>query len=81
MTGGSLKGGRILGKYPDSFSRDGALVLDRGRMIPTTAWESPFNAIIEWMGITDPAELDAILPNRGVFLNDLFSAANLFQSR
>lgn len=81
MTGGSLEGGRILGKYPDSFSRDGQLVLGRGRMIPTTAWESPFNAIFEWMGISGSAELDAILPNRGAFLDDLFSATDIFRGQ
>ena len=37
-TGGSVKGGQILGDYPDNLTDDGPLTLSRGRMIPTKPW-------------------------------------------
>lgn len=62
MAGGAVKGKRIVGKYPESFTGD--LNIGRGRLIPTMPWESPFNAIAEWMGAT---KLDYVLPNRKSF--------------
>lgn len=76
MTGGDVKGKRIVGKYPDSLYGD--LNIGRGRLIPTTPWESPFNAIAEWMGVTDPNQLDYVLPNRKSF-PDLMGADAFFR--
>ena len=38
--GGAVKGQQILGKYPDSFTGSLAFDSNRGRMIPTTSWDS-----------------------------------------
>jgi uncharacterized protein (DUF1501 family) len=74
MTGGSVKGKRIVGQYPDSLLDSSPLNIGRGRLIPTTPWESPFNAIAEWMGVVDDDDsgvnkLDYVLPNRKSFPN------------
>jgi uncharacterized protein (DUF1501 family) len=76
MTGGSVKGRRIVGQYPSTLLEHGVneLNIGRGRLIPTTPWESPFNAIAEWMGVVDAddgestsSKLDYVLPNRQSF--------------
>jgi len=62
IMGGDVNGGRILGKYPDSFDGD----LDaggRGRIIPTTPWDAVWNGIAQWMGVNDETLLREILPN------------------
>ena len=78
LAGGGVKGRRIVGQYPPTFSLDYEYNIDRGRLIPTTAWDSIFNSIAEWMGINSESELLSMLPNRNKF-NDLFPAAALFQ--
>jgi uncharacterized protein (DUF1501 family) len=80
MTGGSVKGRRIVGQYPSSLLEHGELNIGRGRLIPTTPWESPFNAIAEWMGVVDVTgskKLDYILPNRQSF-PDLMGKEDFF---
>jgi uncharacterized protein (DUF1501 family) len=79
LAGGSVQGQRIVGKYPSTFLTGDniPLNLDRGRIIPTTSWDSVFNSIANWMGVTTDTELNAVLPNRNKF-NDLFTKADLF---
>lgn len=48
MIGGSVKGGQVLGEYPDDLSDDGARNIGRGRLIPTSPWESVWNAVARW---------------------------------
>jgi len=64
MLGGGVKGGRIRGKYPDDITLAGSLNIGRGRVIPTTSWDSIFNAVVEWTGVDGDADLDYCLPNR-----------------
>ena len=64
MMGGGVKGGRIRGKYPDDISLAGPLNIDRGRLIPTTSWDSIWTAVVEWAGIDTDTKLDYCLPNR-----------------
>ena len=40
VLGGAVKGGKILGKYPDDLSDAGPLSTGRGRIIPTAPWEA-----------------------------------------
>ena len=77
LAGGGVSGRRIVGKYPPTFSLDYEYNIDRGRLIPTTSWDSVFNAISDWMGVTAEDELNSILPNRQQF-SDLFKATDLF---
>jgi uncharacterized protein (DUF1501 family)/uncharacterized protein (DUF1800 family) len=62
--GGSLKGGRVHGRYPDNITADSPLNLGRGRIMPTTSWDSIWNSVSEWMGAETEEELDYCLPNR-----------------
>ena len=79
MIGGGLNGGRILGKYPDSFHKDAPHMLTRGRVIPSLSWESIMNGVAEWLDITGEDKLNALLPNRKRFRRDLFKKGDLFE--
>lgn len=80
MMGGDVKGGRIMGEYPDL---EGPMNVDgghgRGRFIPTTAWEAIWNGVSQWMGVDDDALLDQILPNRKRCGSALFTKEDLFK--
>ena len=67
MMGGSLNGGKILGKYPEDI-REGApyRIGRRGRVVPETSYTSMWNGIAQWMGVPEE-ELDDLLPNRKNF--------------
>ena len=56
VLGGDVKGGQILGEYPSDIS-EGSSLRDRRAMIPTTSYESVWNAIAQWMGVEDEARL------------------------
>ena len=58
MFGGDVKGGKIKGEYPKSFSESDPINIGRGRLIPTTSWDALFYGLTQWMGITDPDEID-----------------------
>jgi len=94
IMGGSINGGRVLGKYPDdltSKSRLNASRNTRTRLIPTMSWEHMYNGVVEWMAdgfkeeITED-DLDYVLPNRincidpveGEGSVPLFRAENLY---
>lgn len=64
ILGGDVQGGQILGEYPSDLTPSGPLVDDRGRIIPTTSWDSIWNGVLEWTGVTDPKDIDYCLPNR-----------------
>ena len=66
--GGSLSGKRILGQYPDDLSTDSPInVSDRGVLIPTTPFESIWNEVAQWFGVTRSDDLNYVLPNRHSF--------------
>merc|ERR1711862_170318 len=62
MTGGSVKGGRIVGAWPADL--DGPLNVDgpegRGRLIPTTSWDAIWNGVCQHMGIVEEKDLDYV---------------------
>jgi uncharacterized protein (DUF1501 family) len=64
IMGGSVQGGKIHGQYPQDITTDGPLNLGRGRIVPTTSWDSILNSIVEWMGVEDEEGLNYCLPNR-----------------
>ena len=64
--GGGVRGGKIVGRYPDTLLPEGDLILDRGRVIPTTSWDSLFGATAEWAGVASE-KLESVLPNRKNF--------------
>jgi uncharacterized protein (DUF1501 family) len=82
IAGGSVRGGQIFGKYPSSLRDSGETNLGNGVLLPTTPWESMWNAISQWIGISDDASLNKILPNRPNFLsgNTLFNRTMVFRN-
>mgnify|MGYP006863945572 CR=1 FL=1 len=64
MVGGGLNGSQILGRYPPSLGADGDMNIDsnRGRVIPTTPWESMWQPIAQWMGVA-PCDLPKVMPH------------------
>lgn len=64
VAGGSVAGGRVLGKYPSPLSPEHPNWIGRGRFIPTTPWDSVFNAVSEWY-----AQLSSVFLLLGHFLD------------
>jgi uncharacterized protein (DUF1501 family) len=67
MMGGSVKGGQIVGQFPNDIGEFGPLVLSRGRMIPTTSWDAVFLPIAEWAGVdggVDGSGFLSVIPNK-----------------
>ncbi|KAL7576804.1 hypothetical protein ACA910_013822 [Epithemia clementina (nom. ined.)] len=63
--GGALRRGKrkFIGEYPADLTPDGPYLEDRGRVIPTTAWETVLAPIIEWMGASAKDIVEYVLPN------------------
>ena len=79
IAGGSVKGGQVFGHYPRTLEPDGDIILNRGRVVPTTANEAYWNGILEWFGVND-SELDHVLPNRK-HTTKLFSERDMFDNQ
>lgn len=78
VAGGAVRGNRILGKYPETLLPGGDLILDRGRVIPSTSWDSVFSALAQWVGVSDD-KLNSVLPNRKQFnTNGFLTKEDLF---
>jgi len=78
MMGGSVKGGQILGTYPEGLKEGSPLNIGRGRIIPTKSWEAVFLPLAEWAGV-DEADFDYICPNKKNFdANHFFDKEELF---
>lgn len=60
--GGGVKGGQILGQYPNDLTEKGPLNIGNGRLMPTTSWEAIWNGVSEWMGV-DEDDVEGVLPN------------------
>jgi len=80
VAGGSVRGRRFHGQYPDTLKPEGDMNLGgRGRLIPYLGWESLWAPIVEWMGVT-PAQIDKVLPNLHYFTkaNRVIKRSDLF---
>ena len=77
IAGGSVDGGKILGKYPSDLTKNSPVVVEPGIVIPTLPWESVWNGVAEWFGITDDAGLLEVLPNSDAF-DGLFGKDTLY---
>ena len=76
MLGGAVKGGQILGQYPE-LHESGSQWLKKGRMIPTTSWDMIWHGIAEWFGVAEGAMAD-VLPLKDNFPR-LYSKGDLFE--
>jgi len=78
LAGGKLRGGKILGKYPDTLTDDGISSIGRGRLLPTTSWDAVWKGLVQWFGVQD-SQLPFVLPNlRNFPTTDVFSKDDLF---
>ena len=81
ILGGSVKGARVLGKYPRGLREEGPRsenILRRGRVLPSLSWEAVWSAVAPWFGAADE-QLATILPNRGNFpAHELYTEADVF---
>ena len=76
MLGGGLKGGHILGEYPDNLTMDGPLNIGRGRFIPTTSWDEVLAPVAKWIGVAEE-DLDHVLPNNRKF--SVYEQSEIFE--
>ena len=53
ITGGEVDGKKILGTFPDTLSDEGPQVFEPGIVIPTLSFDSLWNGVAEWFGITN----------------------------
>lgn len=77
MAGGSVRGNRIVGEYPSSLLDDSDLNAGRGRIIPTTPFDSPFHALAKWMGVESDEDMLTVLPNKDNF-QELLAESDIF---
>jgi uncharacterized protein (DUF1501 family) len=54
IAGGEVEGKQILGSYPNILSEDGSLIFEPGIVVPTMSWDSLWNGVAQWFGITSP---------------------------
>ena len=81
VAGGDIKGKRILGSYPQDLDESGSNIFGPGILLPTTPWESVWQGISQWLGITSSSDLNEILPNRNSFpSSNLFSKDDLYEA-
>ena len=74
-----MNGEKIHGQYPSSLSSDGPDAFLPGIVVPKMPWDSLWNGLSQWFGITDSSDLDEVLPNRNKFPpNMLFNCTDLF---
>lgn len=80
VLGGDIKGKRMYGKFPEHLEEFiSEANVGRGRYIPTTPWEAPWNAIAEWWELSEAAR-DRILPNMANFPSDsIFTKDQLYK--
>ena len=64
MFGGEVRGRKILGNYPASFSDDYHLNIGQGRLIPTHSWDAAWYGIAQWFGIKDLSLIHISEPTR-----------------
>ncbi len=77
VAGGSVRGKRIYGQFPDLTVNGGMDVQgNRGRWIPTTSVDQYAAVIAKWFGV-DPGSLGTIFPNLSRFVSPFTPAGRL----
>lgn len=71
--GGAINGGRFFGQFPSDLTDASNINVGRGRLIPTTSWDSLWNGLAIWFGLNQ-ARIAQVLPNLGNFPNDNIGA-------
>ena len=61
VMGGPVTGGRIFGQYP-SLQLNSSLLINRGRVIPTTSVDEYGSELARWFGVSS-GEMETVFPN------------------
>jgi cullin-associated NEDD8-dissociated protein 1 len=61
LAGGQVRGGQVLGKFPDDLSIHGPQITHNGRLLPTTSWDQIWNGLASWYGV-GAKDMDEVLP-------------------
>ena len=61
VLGGPVNGGKIFGQYPP-LDLNNSLMLNRGRIIPTTSVDEYGSELARWLGVSG-GEMDTVFPN------------------
>jgi uncharacterized protein (DUF1501 family) len=79
VAGGAVRGGRVLGTFPERLTEDDCEVnLGRGRLLPTLPFDAVWHGVLEWMGVQN---ISNVLPNAASFPRDaLLSQQQLYKS-
>lgn len=78
LLGGSVKGKRIVGKFPNDLTDRSDVSIGRGRLLPTTSWDAVWNAVLEWYGVKS-SEMAKTIPNLNNFKGHLLKKTDLFK--
>ena len=79
VMGGAVDGGKIFGKFPQRLGEDSEVNIGRGRLIPTRSWESVWNGVAEWLGVSS-CRMHEVLPNLPNFPTDhIYTKNELYQ--
>jgi len=78
LAGGEVDGGKIHGQYPRDIRPESYLDSGRGRIIPTTPWESIWHAVAQWFGVEGGEVMQRVLPNIENF-PDIFGEGDIYQ--
>jgi uncharacterized protein (DUF1501 family) len=68
IMGGSIKGGKVYGNFPDQTFESNDDVGYGGRFIPSTSVDAYFYEMLRWFGVS-AANMSYVLPNIGNFHN------------
>jgi hypothetical protein len=69
IAGGAVRGGQVLGTFPNDLSEFGPQITHNGRLIPTTSWDQIWNGIASWYGV-ETKDMGTILPVLKKFPSD-----------
>lgn len=73
-------GNAVYGDYPDDITPDSRLNIGRGRLIPTSSWETMLNPVVGWLGLDTEDDLNYAMPNRIRAGARLYGADEIFEN-
>jgi len=73
-----VKGGQVLGDYPNDLTENSPFIIENGRVLPTAPWDAVWAGVAEWMGLNED-RIKEVLPNLSNFDREqLFTTSELF---
>lgn len=63
VMGGPIKGGRVLGRYPNLSEGSSTDLNTRGTQMPVVSVDHLHASLAKWFGVNNDSEMEAILPN------------------